>query len=530
MARPLVVYDTTLRDGAQQEGISLTVEDKLKVASWLDRLGVDFIEGGWPGSNPKDIEFFRRAAEIGLQNARLACFGATRRPNGRAADDPNLRDILETEAPVACIVGKASERQVLQALGTTLEENRAMVADTIGFLRGQGMEVFFDAEHFFDGFRQNSAYALACLAAAIEAGATTVVLCDTNGGAMPGEVRTVVAEVVGAVAGAAIVGVHFHNDTDCAVANSIASVELGARHVQGTVNGIGERCGNANLLSILANCVLKLGIEAVGEDQLASMTSVSHAVAEICNMTPDAHQPYVGASAFATKAGLHTSGLAKMQGAYEHVDPARVGNAGRLLVSELAGRSTIVLKGRELGLDLETDEDLAGRILQAVKDLEHVGYHFEAADASLELLIRRRTGADREFFRLESFRVLMEKREGGDVQTEATVKIWARGERHIATAEGNGPVNALDAAMRLALTRFYPALASIDLTDYKVRILDSHRHTAATTRVLLESTDGRREWSTIGVSPNIIEASWQALADSISYGLLHAEEQEGGTE
>jgi 2-isopropylmalate synthase len=518
----LVLYDTTLRDGAQQEGVSLTVEDKLKIASWLDRLGVGYIEGGWPGSNPKDMEFFRRAPELGLRNARLACFGATRRAGAAAKDDPNLRDIVETEAPVACIVGKAHERQVVEALGTTLDENLAMVSDTISFLVSQGLEVFFDAEHFFDGYRLNDAYSLSVLRAAAEAGATCIVLCDTNGGSLPATASTVTEAVVAALPGVRVGG-HFHNDTDCAVASSLACIGAGATHIQGTVNGIGERTGNANLLSIIANLKLKLDVDCVTDEQLAELTAVSHAIADIVNITPHAHAPYVGSSAFATKAGLHTSGLAKMQGAYEHVDPARVGNAARLLVSELAGKSTIVLKGRELGLDLEEKADLAANILGAVKDLEHVGYHFEAADGSLELLMRRMAGMEREFFRLESFRVIVEKREGGEVSSEATVKIWARGERHLATSEGNGPVNALDRALRLALTKWYPALEGIELTDYKVRILETKTGTGAVTRVLLESTDGRREWDTIGVSPNIIEASWQALVDSITLGLIHTE-------
>jgi 2-isopropylmalate synthase len=524
MDRRVILYDTTLRDGAQREGISLTVEDRLKIASWLDRLGVHYIEGGWPGSNPKDLEFFRRAPELRLQNARLACFGATRRAGGRAETDPQVRELVESEAPTVCIVGKASALQVERALGTTREENLRMVADTIAYLKGQGLEVFFDAEHFFDGYRQDPAYALEVLRVAEGAGADCVVCCDTNGGTLPRQVEAALREVLDRAT--VPVGVHFHNDADCAVANSILAVDLGARHVQGTVGGIGERCGNANLVSIIANLKLKMGIDVVTDEQLRSLTAVSHAVAEICNITPDAHQPYVGASAFATKAGLHTSGLAKMEGAYEHIDPALVGNARRLLVSELAGRSTIVLKGRELGIDLDRDPDLAGQILAAVKDLEHIGYHFEAADASLELLMRRLAGMEREFFRLESFRVLVEKREGGEIASEATVKLWARGERHIATAEGNGPVNALDRALRLALARFYPALERIELTDYKVRILDEKKGTAAVTRVLLESTDGTKEWSTIGVSPNIIEASWQALVDSITYGLTHAERDE----
>ena len=519
-----VLYDTSLRDGAQQEGISLTVEDRLKIATWLDTLGVDYIEGGWPGSNPKDMEFFRRAGELRLSHAKLACFGATRRAGGSASSDPQVRELLESEAPVACIVGKASALQVEEALRTTRDENTAMIADTIAYLKSQGLEVFYDAEHFFDGYKHDAAYALSVLRAAADAGADTVVLCDTNGGTLPIDVSVTLRDVLAQVS--VPVGVHFHNDAECAVANSLLSVQLGASHVQGTVNGIGERCGNANIISIIANLKLKMGLDVVTDEQLRSLTSAAHAVAELCNVTPHSHAAYVGASAFATKAGLHTSGLSKMRGAYEHVDPALVGNTPRLLVSELAGRSTIVLKGKELGIDLEKDKDLATQILNNVKDLEHVGYHFEAADASMELLMRRLAGLEREYFRLESFRVLIEKREDGDMVSEATVKLWARGERHIATAEGNGPVNALDRAMRLALAKFYPALESIELTDYKVRILDEKKGTGAVTRVLLESTDHTKEWTTIGVSPNIIEASWQALTDSIAFGLTHAEPHE----
>ncbi|MFY9589042.1 MAG: citramalate synthase [Actinomycetota bacterium] len=525
MTDKLVLYDTTLRDGAQREGISLTVEDRLKIAGWIDSIGAAYIEGGWPGSNPKDMEFFRRAPELRLKNAKLACFGATRKAGGKADGDAQVRELVDSEAPVACIVGKASELQVVHALGTTLEENIAMVADTIAFLKEQGLEVFYDAEHFFDGYKHNPRYAVDVLRAAADAGADCVVLCDTNGGTLPIDVSITLRDVLDQLT--VPVGVHFHNDAECAVANSLLSVQLGATHVQGTINGVGERCGNANILSIIANLKLKMGIDCVTDEQLRALTGAAHAVAEICNITPDAHQAYVGASAFATKAGLHTSGLAKMEGAYEHVDPSLVGNAPRLLVSELAGRSTIVLKGKELGIDLETDKDLATQILGSVKDLEHVGYHFEAADASLELLMRRLAGLEREYFRLESFRVMIEKREGGEIASEATVKLWARGERHIATAEGNGPVNALDRAMRLALYKFYPALESIELTDYKVRILDEKKGTGAVTRVLLESSDGTKEWSTIGVSPNIIEASWQALTDAITFGLTHAEPHDG---
>jgi 2-isopropylmalate synthase len=525
----LTLYDTTLRDGAQREGLSLTVDDKCKIASWLDGLGVHFIEGGWPGSNPKDIEFFRRAPDLGLKNSTIACFGSTRRPGGRADDDEVVRALVESEATVACIVAKASDVQVTEALGTTLDENLRMIEDTIAFLRAQGQRVFLDAEHFFDGFRSNREYALKVLEVAAGAGAEHLVLCDTNGGSMPWDAVSVV-EAVRAARASETIGVHFHNDTGNAVANTLIAVEHGATHVQGTANGIGERCGNANLLSIIANLQLKMDRRVVSDEQLAQLTTVHYAVAEICNITPDPHQPFVGASAFATKAGLHTSGLAKMEGAYEHVDPANVGNARRLLVSELSGRSTIVLKAKEIGIDLEAQPQTAKAILESVKDLEHAGYHFEAADASLELLMRRHAGLEREFFRLESFRTSVEKREDGSVMSEATVKLWARGERYIATAEGNGPVNALDRALREALVRFYPALESIELADYKVRILEENAGTGAVTRVLLESLDGTREWSTIGVSPNIIEASWQALVDSITYGLIHSEEGATPTE
>ena len=435
-----------------------------------------------------------------------------------------MHALLESGAPTVCLVAKAADDHVEHALGTTLDENLRMIEDTVAFLVAEGREVFLDAEHFFDGYRRNRGYAMRVLEVAAGAGASQLVLCDTNGGTMPWDVGRVVDEVIAAHQ-SVIVGVHFHNDTGCAVANSLVAVERGARHVQGAANGIGERCGNANMMSLIANLVLKMGIPVVDEERLRNLTPVHFAIAEICNITPDPHQPYVGASAFATKAGLHTSGLAKLEGAYEHIDPARVGNARRLLVSELSGRSTIVMKGKELGIDLESSPDLANAILNNVKDLEHVGYHFEAADASLELLMRRHVGIDREFFHLESFRVIVEKRADGEVVSEATVKIWARGERYVATGEGNGPVHALDNALRGALLKFYPALGSIELVDYKVRILEEKGGTGAVTRVLIESQDGQREWSTIGVSPNIIEASWSALVDAITYGLTHAEDE-----
>ena len=521
----ITLYDTTLRDGAQREGLSLTVDDKLKVASWLDQLGVHYIEGGWPGSNPKDIEFFQRVKELNLKASKIACFGSTRRPQGKANADPVVRALLDSEAATATLVAKASDIQVTEALGTTLDENLRMIEDTVQVLIGEGLEVFLDAEHFFDGYRRNRDYSLKVLQVAAEAGATCLVLCDTNGGSMPWDIGRVIDDV--RAHRAEQVGVHFHNDTGCAVANSLLAVGHGVTHVQGTVNGIGERCGNANILTIVADLQLKDGREILPAERLEKLTAVHYAIAEICNIAPDAHQPFVGASAFATKAGLHTSGLAKLEGAYEHIDPARVGNARRLLVSELSGRSTIVMKAREIGVDLESKPDTANAILSAVKDLEHAGYHFEAADGSLELLIRRHAGLEREFFRLESFRVTVEKRDDGSVVSEATVKIWARGERYISTEEGNGPVNALDRALRKALIKFYPALEAIELVDYKVRILEEKKGTGAVTRVLLESQDGAREWSTIGVHPNIIEASWEALVDSIEYGLIHNEGEQG---
>lgn len=500
--------------------MSLSVADKLKIAARLDELGVGVVEGGWPGSNPKDIEFFERAKELPWTNARLSAFGATRRPGGDTAAD--LATILDAGTPIVCLVGKAHPLQVTEALGTTLAENIAMVADSVAHVVAQGRECVFDAEHFFDGYDADPEYAVSVLRAAVEAGASTVVLCDTNGGALPDRVATVFDEV-SAVIDVAL-GCHFHNDAGCAVANSLVAVAHGATHVQGTVNGIGERCGNANILTIIADLALKMGVEVLPPERVQLLTDVHFAVAEICNLTPDPQQPFVGASAFVTKAGLHSSGLAKMAGAYEHIEPQAVGNERRLLVGELSGRSTIVAKASDIGLDLTARADLAQAILDDVKDLEHRGYHFEAADASLELLMRRKAGEALEYFTLESFRVLTEKR-GDHAVSEATVKIAARGERHLETAEGNGPVHALDGALRRALGRAYPALAHIELVDYKVRILADSAGTDAVTRVLLDSRDAHHEWTTIGVSPNIIEASWQALVDSLTYGLHKAGEK-----
>jgi 2-isopropylmalate synthase len=517
-ARPAVpaLYDTTLRDGTQQEGISLTVDDKLRIARILDTLGVSFVEGGWPGANPKDTEFFKRAAsgELELSRAVLTAFGMTRRPNADAAGDPTLDALLAAETPVACLVGKSDVLHVDTALRTSGDENLAMVASSIELLRREGRRVLFDAEHFFDGYRRDPAYALAVLYAAADAGAECVVLCDTNGGALPAQVRDVVSTVVADLGGRVDIGVHVHNDADCAVANSLVGLQAGASHVQGTVNGIGERCGNANLMSLIPNLKLKLGLDVVDDADLARLTRVAHEVAEIMNLTPDPHAPYVGHAAFAHKAGLHVSALARSTDLYQHVEPELVGNSLRLLVSELAGRSTVVLKGRELGLDLETDRAVVDRVLERVKELEHIGYAFEAADASFELLVRAETGLVREHFRLESYRTIVERRDDGTVVAEATVKVWVDDERFIGTGEGNGPVDALDHAFRAALSGRLPMIARMHLRDYKVRILDADAGTGATTRVLIRSTDGERDWDTVGVSSNVIEASWKAMEDA----------------
>ncbi len=512
------VYDTTLRDGSQSEGLSLTVEDKLRVAEQLDHLGVRYIEGGWPGANPKDDEFFQRApVELSLDTSTLVAFGSTRRARGRADEDEMLRQLLKAGTSTVCIVAKAWDYHVVEALRTDLDEAVRMVADSVSFLRSEGRSVFLDAEHFFDGYKRNPDFSLRVLQAAEEAGAAALVLCDTNGGSLPHEVERMVGEVVPRFGSS--VGVHFHDDGGCAVANSLAGVRMGATHVQGCVNGYGERTGNANLCTIVADLTLKMGVETIPPDRLERLMPVAHHIAELVNVAPDPHQPYVGASAFAHKAGLHTSALARARDAYEHVNPDLVGNGTRFVVSELAGRSTLQFKAEELGLDV--DGGALTSVLERLKDLEHRGYHFEAADGSLELLMRGATGWKQGFFRVESFRVITEQREDGHFVTEATIKVHVGDERIVATAEGNGPVNALDSALRRAIGPKHPALASLHLTDYKVRVLDTSKGTGAVTRVLIDSTDGERTWSTIGVSENIIEASWQALSDSIVYGLLH---------
>lgn len=512
------LYDTTLRDGAQREGMSLTLEDKLKIAQKLDELGIHYIEGGFPGSNPKDKAFFEEAKKLKLK-ATLVAFGSTRRRDVKADADAGLKAVLSVPTAAVCLVGKCWDLHVTETLRTTLDENLRMIADSISLLKKEGREAIFDAEHFFDAYKANPEYALKTLKAAADAGADWIVLCDTNGGSLPYEVGHIVVKVKKEIE--VPLGIHAHNDTECAVANSLMAIKAGATQVQGTINGYGERCGNANLTTIIADLELKMGVSCLKPGQLKLLTEVSHYVAEIANINLDNHQPYVGQSAFAHKGGLHADAVSKMAATYEHVDPGLVGNIQRVLVSELAGKSTVMMKAKELGIDLSENPETVRDILAKVKELEHVGYHFEAADGSFELLLRKTTGVYRDFFKLESFRVIMEKREDGKVVTEATIKLHARGERIIETAEGNGPVNALDRALRQAIGKMYPALSEIELTDYKVRVLNEKKGTGAVVRVLIESSDGAKSWGTIGVSENIIEASWQALVDSIDFGLIH---------
>ncbi|MDQ8701921.1 citramalate synthase [Streptomyces sp. LHD-70] len=516
------VFDTTLRDGAQREGINLTVADKLTIARHLDDFGVGFIEGGWPGANPRDTEFFARAKqEIEFKHAQLVAFGATRRAHVKAADDPQVKALLDSGAPVVTLVAKSHDRHVELALRTTLDENLAMIADTVSYLREQGRRVFVDCEHFFDGYRANPTYAKSVVRTASEAGADVVILCDTNGGMLPAQVQAVVATVL-ADTGARL-GIHAQDDTGCAVANTLAAVDAGATHVQCTANGYGERVGNANLFPVVAALQLKYGKQVLPEGALAEMTRISHAIAEVVNLIPSTHQPYVGVSAFAHKAGLHASAIKVDPDLYQHIDPELVGNTMRMLVSDMAGRASVELKGKELGVDLGGDRELVGRVVQRVKERELKGYSYEAADASFELLLREEVeGRPRRYFRTESWRAITEDRPDGTHANEATVKLWAKGERIVSTAEGNGPVNALDMAMRVGLERFYPELSKLELVDYKVRILEGTHGTSSTTRVLISTSDGTGEWSTVGVAENVIAASWQALEDAYTYGLLRA--------
>jgi len=515
------VYDTTLRDGAQREGISYSVTDKLAVARLLDELGVGFIEGGWPGAMPKDTEFFRRArTELQLRHATLVAFGATRKAGIAVEADPQVQALLDSGASTLCLVAKSDVRHVRKALRTSYEENLAMVADTVRHGVAHGRRVFLDCEHFFDGFRVDPEYATEVVRTGFAAGADVVVLCDTNGGMLPSGIARTVTELRERLGGAPRLGMHAQNDTGCAVANTLAAVEAGVMHVQGTANGYGERPGNADIFTVIGNLALKLGMPVLPDGCLEQMVRVSHAIAEIANLAPDTHQAYVGFSAFAHKAGLHASAIKVDPDLYNHVEPDIVGNDMRILVTEMAGRASVELKSRELGVDLAGHPEALARVTDRVKQLEAAGWSFEAADASFELLVREEvSGRVARPFSLESYRVIVEHREDGAMVSEATVKVRVCGERVIATAEGNGPVNALDSALRQALVRHYPQLTDVELVDYKVRILEGSHGTGAVTRVLVESSDKHREWTTVGVHENVVEASWHALVDALTYAL-----------
>ena len=519
------LYDTTLRDGTQQEGISLSVEDKLKITRKLDELGVTFIEGGWPGSNPKDIEYFQRVRFTKLRNATVTAFGSTRRANVTPEQDANLIALVDSGASIITLVAKSWDLHVTEILETSLEENLAMISDSVAFLISHGRRVILDAEHFFDGYKADPDYALQCVRAAADAGAETVVLCDTNGGTLPHEVQ----EIVSSVAKSVIVslGIHAHNDCDVAVANTLAAVAAGVVQVQGTINGYGERCGNANLLSVAANLKLKLGISCLTDDQLASLTEIHRYVSEVMNMPPLNTQPFVGTSAFVHKGGLHGSAVIKVEDSYQHIKPAVVGNRTRMLVSELAGRGNVTYKIKELGLNIEVPRDKAAALVEEIKNKENNGYQYEGAEASFELLVRRTIDGYATPFDLVDYMVLVEQRrrpsEGyaqEDLLSEATVKVKVGAEVRHTAAVGNGPVNALDAALRKALLHDYPKLEAVRLQDYKVRVVDQGSGTESTVRVLIESTDGVNTWQTVGASPNIIEASWLAVVDSLEYWLL----------
>ncbi len=512
------LYDTTLRDGAQSEGISFSVTDKLKICEKLDSLGIHFIEGGWPGANPKDMEFFRKAEKLKLKNSHVVAFGSTRRANSQASADKVLNGLLSAGTKYITIFGKSWDLHVKDVFKVDPSENLKMISDSIKFLKSKGKTVFYDAEHFFDGYRDNKEYALRTLKAAEDAGAGRIILCDTNGGTITSRVFEIVENVKAQIK--TPLGIHTHNDTEMAVANSIAAVQAGCVQVHGTINGYGERCGNANLISIIANLKLKLGVDCVSDLALKGLTEVARFVAEISNMKLGDNQPFAGNSAFAHKAGVHVNAILKNPKTYEHVDPSCVGNHRRLLISELSGKSTIIKKAEDMNLDLGKGAKKSKTILKTLQELEKGGYHFEAAEASLELLIKRVMKKFRDFFELEDFRVIIEKKKGGRMLSEATIKLKVGKELEHTASLGDGPVNALDSALRKALKKFYPKLAEMHLTDYKVRVLDEKEGTAARVRVLIQSQDKTDSWWTIGVSENIIEASWQALVDSIEYKLL----------
>ncbi len=517
MSKQVFIYDTTLRDGTQREGISLSCDDKLRIAQKLDDLGVTYIEGGWPGSNPKDVEFFERIGELDLKHAKIAAFGSTCRVDSQPAEDANIQAMLESGAPVCTVVGKSWTLHVTDVLKTNLDENLRIIEDSVAYLISEGREVVYDAEHFFDGYKADPAYAVDTLRAAVKGGAETVVLCDTNGGAMPWEVSHY-THLVQSEFPETQIGIHAHNDSDCGVANSLASVQQGAIHVQGTINGYGERCGNANLCSIIPDLELKMGYQCVPEGNLPDITDVSHFVAEVANLAPDEHSAYVGQSAFAHKGGIHVAAMRRNVNSYQHINPELVGNQMRTVVSELSGRGNLFSKAEEMGLDLE-NTDAVSQVLQDIKALEARGFSFEAAEGSVAMMLYRHKVNYEAPFELIDYSANVEHRMGRGVFAEATVKVLVDGEVLHTVAEGNGPVNALDKALRKALLPVYPKLGDFQLADYKVRILDSTSGTAAITRVLIDTQNHHNRWSTVGASENIIEASWLALVDSVEYGL-----------
>ncbi|MEG6616961.1 citramalate synthase [Peptococcaceae bacterium 1198_IL3148] len=513
------IYDTTLRDGTQGEGISLSVDDKIKIALKLDAMGFHYIEGGWPGSNPKDMEFFARIKDYPLTTAQVTAFGCTRKPNVAVAEDANIKALLESGVQVATIFGKSWDFHVTDALNTTLAENLAMIEESVGYLKGQGLTVFYDAEHFFDGYKANRKYALATLEAAERGGADTIILCDTNGGTMPTEITETIADVKNYIN--VPLGIHAHNDCELAVANSLLAVQAGVTQVQGTVNGYGERTGNANLCSIIPNLAFKYGVDSIPADNLVHLTEMSRYVDEVANVNPNPHQAYVGATAFAHKGGIHVSALLKDAATYEHIQPELVGNSRRVLVSELSGKSNLLYKFKEMNFDVDKQNPESRKLLEQIKDLESKGYQFEGAEGSFELLMHKAfDDSYRQPFSLESMRLILELKEDQPVQSEAVIKMKVKDEVVHTAAEGNGPVNALDNALRKALEEIYPRVKKMKLNDYKVRVLDEQAGTESLVRVLIETGDGKGSWSTVGVSTNIIEASWQALVDSMAYGLL----------
>lgn len=519
MSKSISIFDTTLRDGTQGEGISLSADDKLKIAKKLDDLGVHYIEGGIPGSNNKDIEFFKRVKELHL-NAKITAFGSTRRKNSLAENDDNLKRMIDAGVPAATLVGKSWDFHVHTALQTTLEENLAMIGDSISYLKRQGLEVIFDAEHFFDGYKNNPEYAAAVLSKAREAGADWLVMCDTNGGTLPFEIHEIVTTLSQQLPGANF-GIHTHNDCELAVANTLSAIGAGARQVQGTINGYGERCGNANLCSIIPTLQLKMGYHCIPGDSLPQLTNTARYISEVANVNMPVNQPYVGNAAFAHKGGIHVSAIMRDSRTYEHIAPELVGNKQRVLVSELAGQSNVLSKAQDMGLNLDPSSEQARRVIEKIKTMEHQGYQFEGADASLELLLREATGEMNETFTFESFKMLVEKTAEHPVVSEAFVKLKVGNENLYTAAEGNGPVNALDNALRKALQTYFPQLKDMHLSDYKVRVIDEQDQTAAKVRVLIESKNFTDTWSTVGVSSNVIEASWEALVDSMRYALMN---------